>query len=622
MIRSDGSYVSAPMPKNILERRAKEASEQGMSLGWWLMPGASLVLAGNLLFFSWNYLHPLFSSGEISREMFLAVFGGLSVLAGVQVFGLFALLPLYFRARAAARLLRFENEMFRLIVEGVNDGVWDWDVREKKIYFSPRWLEMLGLQRGGIGDDPAEWFALIHPEDIGGVEQALSLHFEGRLPFYHAEYRIRTKAGEYKWMLDRGRGTFGKKKEPIRMSGSTTDISRLKEVENVLTGQTRKLELANEETRREKVKIDAMLASIGDGMIATDHEGKVIIMNEQAGVMLNRPISECIGADFIQVVSVEEDDKEEQVSPEARPVSRTLAEGKKVSAVMYYGKQDGSKIPVSVTASPVILAGKILGAIVVFRDITHEREIDKAKTEFVSLASHQLRTPLSAIRWYSEMLISEKLGSLNEEQRAYLKEVYQSNRRMIDLVNALLNVSRIDLGTFAVESKDTDIIEICESVLQELQVKISEKGQTVEKRYEKDFPHVNVDPKLLRIIFQNLLSNSVKYTPEHGVITASISRSGENMRITVSDTGVGIPKENQDKIFTKLFRADNAREVEAEGTGLGLYIVKAIVERSDGRVWFESPVRFEGGEQNTGTAFFVELPLSGMKAIHGAKDLT
>lgn len=620
MIRNDGSYTAtATVPKNILEHRAQEAGERGRSVLWWVLPIISILLILGLAYIGWKYFYLtwLIPPRDIPHGAFFGILGMLVAASIALTIGLFLLLPLHFRARTAARMLRSENEMFRLIVEGVNDGVWDWDVEAKKIYFSPRWLEMLGLQRGGIGDDPAEWFALVHPEDIAQVEQALTLHFEGKTPFYHAEYRLRTKAGEYKWVLDRGRGVFGKKKEPIRVSGSTTDISRLKEVENALKGQARELEIANEEVRREKVKYETLIASIGDGLIATDQNGKIIVMNEQAAAMLGRKVPECIGADFTRVIPTEENEKEEKVPQEIRPAVRTLREAKKITAVMYYPKQNGRKIPVSVTSSPIMLSGKILGTIVVFRDITREREIDKAKTEFVSLASHQLRTPLSAIRWYSEMLITEKLGALNEEQRAYLKEVYQSNRRMIDLVNALLNVSRIDLGTFAVEPKETDIVEICESVLLELQVKIAEKGQNVEKHYEKDFPHMNVDQKLMRIIFQNLLSNAVKYTKEKGSISVSIARSGEereNMRITVADSGIGIPKDVQDKIFTKLFRADNAREVEAEGTGLGLYIIKAIAERSDGRAWFES-------EENKGTAFFVEIPLSGMKAVRGTKDL-
>lgn len=598
----------------------ERAQAKGIGGAWWLVPALAFLLAIGGTFFAWEYFSRLRSAGEIGETAFISFFGAFFLIASVLVVSLVVFMSVFFRSRTVARNLVFENEMFRLIVEGVNDGIWDWDIAGKNITYSPRWLDMFGYQRGGLGGNPAEWLALIHPSDLPLIEQALKLHFEGKAPFFHAEYRIRAKSGEYKWALSRGRATFDGKKRPLRIAGSTTDISHLKEVEEVLKGQAELLERANVEIKKEKVKSDALLASIGDGLLATDKEGRIILMNAQAAAMLGKDIAECIGKQFVDVFPVEENEREEIIPIETRPTFRTLVEGKKITAVSYFIRPDGSKFPAAVTSSPIVLDGSILGAIVVFRDVTKEREIDKAKTEFVSLASHQLRTPLSAIRWYSEILVSEKLGSLNDDQRTYLKEVYQSNRRMIDLVNSLLNVSRIDLGSFAVEPKETDIIELCESVLMELSVKTVEKKQVIEKSYEKDFPKMNVDPKLMRIIFQNLLSNAVKYTPEDGRVTVSIAHSPENpemMRIAVEDTGIGIPKDAQDRIFTKLFRADNARGMETEGTGLGLYIVKAIVEKAEGKVWFSAEEESAGG-----TTFFVELPLSGMKRVTGAKDLT
>jgi len=580
-----------------------KAEEEGAGVLWRLFPFAVLAISGVGVF--------------LIREWPLALLLIGGAVAAVAAVSAFRIVALYFRARTIARNLVFENEMFRLVVEGVNDGLWDWDILGKSITFSPRWLEMFGYQREGIGNDPVDWLRLIHPDDLPIFEQALSLHFEGKAPFFRAEYRTRTKAGEYKWVLSRGRATFNRKQKPVRVSGSTTDIMHVKEVEEVLKGQADELSRANEEIRREKVKSDALLESIGDGLLATDRDGRIIVMNDQAALMLGKDVSDCIGRRFTDAFPAEENEREEIIPMESRPIVRTLLEGKKIAAIIYSLRPDGSKFPASVMSSPIVLDSEILGAIVVFRDITKEREVDKAKTEFVSLASHQLRTPLSAIRWYSEILVSEKLGPLNDDQRTYLKEVYQSNRRMIDLVNSLLNVSRIDLGSFAIEPKETDMIEICESVLKELSVKTIEKRQSILKRYEEGFPKMNADPKLMRIIFQNLLSNAVKYTPEEGRISLFVGKSPENpgmMRIEVEDTGIGIPKEAQDKIFSKLFRADNARSMETEGTGLGLYIVKAIAERSDGKVWFVS-------EENKGTTFFVELPLSGMKRVTGAKDL-
>jgi len=281
----------------------------------------------------------------------------------------------------------------------------------------------------------------------------------------------------------------------------------------------------------------------------------------------------------------------------------------------YYTKRDGEKFPVSISVTPVIMNGKIVGAINVFRDITHEKEIDKAKTEFVSLASHQLRTPLSAINWYTEMLLAGDAGKISKDQKQYLEEVYKSNKRMVELVNSLLNVSRIDLGTFAIVPEPVNLAEVSKSILTELTPMVKTKKMKIEENYDKSIKKISVDQKLTRIIFQNLISNAVKYTPEGGKVSVSIEKQDKNALIKVQDTGYGIPKKDQARIFEKLFRADNVREKETDGTGLGLYIVKSILEQSGGKISFES-------EENKGTTFYVTIPLSGMKAKEGTKDLS
>jgi two-component system sensor histidine kinase VicK len=186
---------------------------------------------------------------------------------------------------------------------------------------------------------------------------------------------------------------------------------------------------------------------------------------------------------------------------------------------------------------------------------------------------------------------------------------------MVDLVNALLNVSRIDLGTFAIEPEPVDLVEICDSVLQELAPQIGEKDQEIERVFATAPKTYMADRKLIRIVFQNFLSNSVKYTQPGGHITAEISTQGNELYIRVADNGYGIPKSQHGKIFEKLFRADNVRQKDTEGTGLGMYIVKAIVESSGGRIWFES-------EENNGTTFHVILPMAGMPKKGGTKGLS
>jgi len=257
---------------------------------------------------------------------------------------------------------------------------------------------------------------------------------------------------------------------------------------------------------------------------------------------------------------------------------------------------------------------RVAGGSIVIHDITHIVEVDKAKTEFVSLASHQLRTPLSAIRWYSEILLSEKDSITENEKKECLQAIYDSNIRMIELVNSLLNVSRIELGTFAVEPVITNITTITSEVIKELKNKILTKKQTVEENYSSDIPDMPLDINLVRIVMQNLLTNSIKYTPESGNIKIIITKEDPNLKIIVEDNGYGIPESQKRFIFSKLFRADNIKNKETDGTGLGMYIVKSIVDTAGGTISFESV-------ENKFTRFTITLPLSGMKPIAGSKPL-
>jgi PAS domain S-box-containing protein len=360
-----------------------------------------------------------------------------------------------------------------------------------------------------------------------------------------------------------------------------------------------------------RAKEEAILLSIGDGLLVTDEKGDIIIINKRAEKLLGVESKDVVGKVFSDAMQLV-DEKGKPIPPERHPARMALmGSATTASGPVYYDmRKDKTKFPMAIMATPVILDGRVIGTIKIFRDITDEREIDKTKTEFVSLASHQLRTPLSAVNWYAEMLLAGDAGELNGKQKKYLDEVYRSNQRMVELVNALLDVSSLELGTFVSEPKSTDICKLAQDVIDEQKPQIDAKKLSFSFLCKKRMVRMQVDPKHLRMVLQNLLSNAVKYTPEDGEIELSISLADrKNVLLKISDTGYGIPKHQQDKIFTKLFRADNVRDKDTDGTGLGLYIVKSIVENSGGRVWFKS----SGEEENKGTVFYVTLPLDGVK---------
>jgi signal transduction histidine kinase len=237
--------------------------------------------------------------------------------------------------------------------------------------------------------------------------------------------------------------------------------------------------------------------------------------------------------------------------------------------------------------------------------LEHLREVDRAKTEFVSLASHQLRTPLTSVSWFTEMLVKKEVGPLNPKQNEYLNEIFTQNRRMIDLVDDLLNSSRIEMGMLNIEPKTVDLRSILKSVIEEMDPLIKEKDIIVEENFEKYLPDVRTDPEMARVVFQNIISNAVKYTPVGGKVTAEIALRGPRVEIKVADTGYGIPKSQQGRVFTKMFRADNIRNKVTDGTGLGLFIAKSIMKELGGKIHFES-------KEGKGTTFFVSLSVSGI----------
>lgn len=242
---------------------------------------------------------------------------------------------------------------------------------------------------------------------------------------------------------------------------------------------------------------------------------------------------------------------------------------------------------------------------------TELKEIDRMKTEFISLASHQLRTPLVAMKWGLQALLSGDKGELNEKQKEYTQDVFNSNNRMIALVNGLLNVSRIESGRIAINPKEINLIELVQDVIKELNVKLQNKNQTLEFNTIEKTLIINTDPDLLRHVYTNLITNAIKYSPKDSKIIVEVKETEENQILSsVQDFGYGIPSDAKAKIFGKFFRASNTRKIETDGTGLGLYLAKSIVELMGGTIWFES-------EENKGTTFWFTHLKTGVLAKEG-----
>jgi signal transduction histidine kinase len=259
---------------------------------------------------------------------------------------------------------------------------------------------------------------------------------------------------------------------------------------------------------------------------------------------------------------------------------------------------------------------KVTGGAIILHDITHTKEIDRMKTEFVSIASHQLRTPLTAINWYVESLMDSKSGTLTAKQKESLDEVYRGSKRMAKLVDDLLNVSRLETGRLKIEPKEVELISFIDSIVHELEPWADEHQVKIEHHHPNSKKiMIKIDETLMRQAIHNILTNAVRYSPDNGTVKLEIDESDqEGYTICVKDSGIGIPKSVQDRIYEKFFRADNARSMIGEGSGLGLYLTKMIVETSGGKIWFNS---IEG----KGTTFCLWIPKSGMIQKEGEKGL-
>lgn len=229
-------------------------------------------------------------------------------------------------------------------------------------------------------------------------------------------------------------------------------------------------------------------------------------------------------------------------------------------------------------------------------------EANRLKSEFVGIASHQLRTPLSALKWAMNILMDD--ASLDEtKRREYMEIIRTSNERMIKLVNDLLDVSRIEQGRIDLKPEKFSLVNLAKDIIDEVRPLAQKNNISLNLEAEENLPDAWADSSRIHLVIQNLLENAIKYTGTGGAVRAVLKKQGNYLRGEIMDTGVGIPLDELDRVFQKFFRSDNAKKNQVEGTGLGLFIVKAIVEMSKGKVGFET-------KENEGSAFWFIIPIA------------
>jgi len=420
------------------------------------------------------------------------------------------------------------------------------------------------------------------------------------------------------------------KKMLINIQESTKNIQiRVKEQTAELSEKTKSLEEQQlavlnilEDVNEEKEKSTNLAQDLKKFELAVEYASDHIVITNAEGIILyaNKAVTGITGFSTEEVIGKKAGGKElwgGLMTPETyKTLWHTIKEEKKPFwSELRNKRKNGEEYTADAHITPVLNgSGEVIFFVGIERDITKAKEIDRMKTEFISLASHQLRTPLSAMKWFLEMLLNGDAGNLTKEQKQMVENVDKSNERMLELVSALLNISRIESGRIIIEPKPTDLGQLINEVMVDLAAKIKEKKQTPIVSIHSGLKELNIDPKLVRNVYMNLLTNAIKYSPEKSEISVMVSKKGNEILSQVSDSGVGIPKEDQAKIFNKFYRASNVLSMETDGTGLGLYLVKAIVESSGGKIWFES-------KEGKGTSFWFTLPVEGMKPKKGEVSL-
>lgn len=379
-------------------------------------------------------------------------------------------------------------------------------------------------------------------------------------------------------------------------------LDAIREKVGELESSVSELKAANKVIENEKARAEAILNSLGDGLITIDQNGRTTFANEPAAKLIG-PRVKIIGQDIAKLVELKHQSGL-AINKSENPFEQVLKQGKQITVRLSKGKAfylynaENVKIRIAFTITPIRLRKALLGAVMVFRDITDEAMADRAKSEIISLASHQLRTPLTTIRWYINELIKRKKLP-GEKRKSYLAQIRDSNQRMIELVEHLLNVSRIELGTIAIKPETVDVTSVIDAVLADLNIPIKEKNIKVIKHIS-DTPTVKADRDALRIILQNVISNAQEYSYPNSAITITVTKKDKSVLIRVADKGCGIPADQQYHIFAKMFRATNANLMSTTGSGLGLYISKSLAEQMNGKIWFTST-------EKIGTTMYVEF---------------
>ncbi len=371
----------------------------------------------------------------------------------------------------------------------------------------------------------------------------------------------------------------------------------------------------------EKLKSDIIINNIDDAVALIDEQNTVLVFNPAAEKLTGHDSSEVIDLDYRSLIEFV-DDKSQPLSDENHPFSKVLSSGKPVRDENASLKsKEGNLLTVDLAVTPLTgKEGEITGAIAIFRDVHSQRQQEKQRADFISTASHEMRTPVAAIEGYLALALNDRVTKIDANARSYLEKAHASTQHLGKLFQDLLTSAKAEDGRLTSHPEVIELSEFVENLVEDLKFTAEKKGLLLElllggqqrskdgtsttvdvsQKVVKPLLYVNVDPDRMREVITNLFDNSVKYT-DSGRISLGLTADEKIVQFHISDTGPGIPKSDINHLFQKFYRVDNSATRTIGGTGLGLYISRKIVELYQGRIWVES-------QEGNGSTFYINLP--------------
>lgn len=498
------------------------------------------------------------------------------------------------KRKDSEKALAESEKRWKFALEGAGDGVWDWNMQTGTVVFSKAWKSMLGYEEHEVGNGLNEWAGRVHPDDLDHVMADIKSYLDGRSPAYSNEHRMLCKDGSWKWILDRGmvfnRATDG---APTRMVGTHTDITRHKLLESALK--------QNEED------LYVIFAQSPDGIVVFDDERTISHVNPafcQISGLSNELLMGASEQQFDEMMSRLCADKSKY------PATADLKHAVSTNVSSHPGNlpgqplsDRGENIEINSPEHHVLLRSfidldqKRLSRVMYFHEITAETMVDRMKTEFLSTAAHELRTPMSIIMGYSELLKQRAFDQ--DTQNQMIESIHEQSQSIVNLLNELLDLARIEAR--AGKAFNMELAQLG-SIVENLADTFVMPGDArrVKLLPMPGLPDMLIDREKIGQALKNCLSNAFKFSSGEQEVVMEVLRHGQEVRVVIRDHGIGMTQEQLGRIFERFYRADTSGKVP--GTGLGMSIMKEIIEHHHGRVVVES-------EYGKGTAVSLVLPL-------------